>query len=138
MPWVDAALALVCWGFWAFLPKLTTRYLPDAYSAVLYQYVGSAVCVLGYGALRGSLTPSYSTKGLVFAALAGVAATAGMAFYYRAAARTEISAVAITTALYPIVSVGLAVALLGERLTLRQWIGAGLALVAVALLAPTT
>ena len=53
-------------------------------------------------------------------------------------ARTEISAVAITTALYPIVSVGLAVALLGERLTLRQWIGAGLALVAVALLAPTT
>lgn len=138
MPWLDAALALVCWGIWAFLPKVTTKHLPDAYSAVLYQYLGSFLCVLGYGALRGSLTPSYNTRGLVYAALAGVAATAGMAFYYRAAARTAISTVAMTTALYPIISVGLALALLGERLTLRQWIGAGLALVAVALLAPTT
>ena len=138
MRWLDAVLALGCWGLWAFLPKLATRHLPDAYSAVLYQYVGSFICVLGYGAARGSLTPRYDGKGVAYAALAGVAATAGMAFYYRAAAKSPISTVAVTTALYPIVSVALSVAFFGERLTPRQWLGAGLALVAVALLAPAS
>ncbi|MBK7585498.1 MAG: EamA family transporter [Myxococcales bacterium] len=137
MPWVDGLLALVCWGFWAFFPKLASKHLPDAYSGVLFQYVGSIVCLLGYGAARGSLAPSYHPKGALFAVLGGVAATAGMAFYYRAAERSAVSVVAATTALYPIVSIALAMMLLGERLSPRQWAGAALALVAVALLVPT-
>lgn len=134
MPWIDALLALVCWGFWAFFPKLASKHLPDAFSGVFYQHLASLLCVVGYGAARGSLAPSFHPKGALYAALAGVAATTGMIFYYRAAARSPISTVAVTTALYPVISVGLALAVLGERLTPKQWVGAGLALVAVHLL----
>ncbi len=138
MPWIHAVITLVCWGFWAFLPKLAVKHLPDAFSALFYQQLGSVVCLLGYGATRGSLAPSFQPKGVLFAALAGIAATTGMAFYYRAAARLPVSVVSVTTALYPVVSVALALLVLGERLTPRQWLGAALALVAVALLAPAS
>jgi transporter family protein len=136
MPWLDALLALVCWGFWGFFPKLAGKHIPDPFSGVVLQYVGSVACLVAYGAARGSLIPSFNLRGALWAGLAGVAATAGMGFYYRAAARAPVSQVAVTTALYPIVSVALAFAFLGERLTPRQWVGAGFALVAVALLAP--
>lgn len=138
MPWIDAVITLVCWGFWAFLPKLAVKHLPDSFSPLLFQHLGSLICVVGFGATRGSLVPGFSSKGVLFAGLAGVAATLGMAFYYRAAARLPVSVVSVTTALYPVVSVALALLVLGERLTPRQWVGAALALIAVGLLAPTS
>jgi len=138
MPWIDVVITLACWGLWAFLPKLAVEHLPSAFSALVFQTTGSVLCVLGYGVTRGSLSGGWSWRGIVPAALAGVAATVGMVFYYRAAARLPVSMVAVTTALYPLVSVALALVVLGEKLSPRQWLGAGLALVAVALLAPAS
>lgn len=136
MPVVDALLALVCWGFRAFCPKLASKHLPDPFSGLVFQYMGSMVCMTVYGAARSSLVPTWHPRGALFAALAGVMGTLGTAFYYRAASRAPLSVVAVTTGLYPFVSVLLALAILGEKLNGRQWIGAGLALVAVALLVP--
>jgi drug/metabolite transporter (DMT)-like permease len=134
MPWLDTILALALWGLWAFLPKLAGRYLSDAWSSVLYQYGGSIVAIVLLALRRGSALPEWSGLGALYAGLAGVAATGGMLFYYRACRGASVSLVASTTALYPLIAVALAWPILGETLSVRQWVGVGAALGAVFLL----
>lgn len=129
-------VSLVCWGLWAFLPKLAQKHLGDTLSAVMYQYVGSFACVVAMSAYHGRFAPVWSGKGAMLAAAAGVFATVGSFFYYRAAANEDVALVSTVTALYPIVAITLAWILLGERLAPRQWLGIGLALVSMALIAP--
>lgn len=136
MKGADLFVALVLWGLWAFLPKLSQKHLGDPWSSVLYQVLGSVLVVLGLTVTRGQLTPVWNARGALFAALAGAAATAGMIFYYRACATNPVSVVAAMTALYPLVTILIAWPILGETLLPRQWLGAFLALVAAALLSP--
>ena len=52
-------------------------------------------------------------------------------FFYWALAGGKASVVVPLTALYPVVTLGLALLILGERLSLRQSIGVALALTAI-------
>lgn len=134
---LDAGLALLLWGLWAFFPKLAQARLGDAFSGVLYQYLGSLVGVGVLIVARGHAAPTWEPRGALYAGLAGLAATLGMLFYYRACATLNVSLVAAVTALYPVIVVGLAWPLLGEALSPRQWLGVGMALGAAVLLAPS-
>ena len=132
---LDLSMTLVCWGLWAFFPKLAQKQLGDAYSGIVFQYAGS-IALVGVFALGARAVPVFEPRGMLYAALAGIAATVGSFFYYRTLATVDVAVASALTALYPGVAILLGFLVLGERLELRQWLGVALALVAVLLIAP--
>jgi drug/metabolite transporter (DMT)-like permease len=123
--------ALLSWGIWAVLSKV----LGDALSAEQSQ----ALSTLGMFPIllpllfseRASL-PGASRKGMLLALIGGIVTCLGNVAYYSALARGEkVATVVSLTALYPLVTVLLAVCLLRERLNRVQLPGLALSLAAI-------
>ncbi len=146
---LPSLLCLIAWGLWGFFPKLAQRELKHPVSGALYEYAGSAgalalvmLAVAVIYAVAPEWLPAVDAKlvwrprGALFAAIAGAASAIGGVLYFVAAARSDIAVVVTVTSLYPLVTVVLAWFVLGERLEPRQWLGVGLALVAVILIVP--
>lgn len=133
---IDLTITLVCWGLWAFFPKLAQKQLGDATSAIVYQYAGSLLLIVLIGLSQARVLPVWEPRGALYAVLAGVAAAIGSVFYYRALGSIDVSVASAMTALYPSVAILLGWLVLDEKLEPRQWIGVGLALVSVVLIAP--
>ncbi len=130
--WVaPAALAFLLWGIWAFLPKLTTRYVDPA-SAIVYHALGGLVVAFAALAVLG-FRPAADPRGVGLAVLTGVLGVGGALAYLYAVVRGPVAVIATVTALYPVLTVGLASVFLHEPLTLRQALGIALGLVAIVL-----
>jgi transporter family protein len=131
MSW--SILALVFWGIWGFLPKLATKYMA-AQSIIIYEVLGGLciglVCFYFVG-----MRPETHPKGILYASLTGIVGLLGGFFYLLAVAKGKVSVVVTMTALYPIVTIGLAALLLREPITLKQGFGMALAVVSIILLA---
>lgn len=128
-----AALSFVCWGLWAFLPKLTTRYL-DPRSALVYEVLGTMlVAVVVLFSLGGR--PAVDPRGIGLAVLTGVVGVIGALGYLFAVVRGPVTLISTVTALYPVLAVLLAALILHEPVSLRQGLGILLALVAIVLIA---
>jgi transporter family protein len=126
-------LALITFGFWGFFPKLAVNYITPQ-SAVIYQVLGGLlVGILGL-ALVG-FKPESHPLGILFALLTGITGVLGTLFYYSAASRGQISIVVSLTALYPLITILLAVVFLHETLTVKQVFGLCFAVGAIVLLA---
>lgn len=128
-----ASTALLCWGLWAFFPKLAVRYISPM-SSLVFESLGVAVIGLIAVVFLGRDIET-DPRGAVSAILTGVFGGIGLYFYFAAARQGPIAAVAALTALYPVVTVLLAVLLLDERLSRIQALGVVLALIAGGLLA---
>ncbi|MDV3242753.1 MAG: hypothetical protein LOY00_13450 [Methylocaldum sp.] len=76
---LPATTAFICWGIWAFLPKLTTRYI-DPKSAIIYEAAGGLVVALVVLALF-VFKPATEPRGMVLALSTGVLGAMG-AFAY--------------------------------------------------------
>lgn len=102
--------------------------------AVFSSRASLVVCTLVVVATRGL---PWRVPGRVLPALAvpGVLLLVGTAAYGEATTRGLVSVVAVLATLAPVVTVGLAVVVLGERLAVRQQTGVATALVGVVLLA---
>jgi transporter family protein len=126
-------LALVAWGIWGFLPKLATKYM-SAQSIIIYEVLGGLsiglVCLYFAG-----MRPETHPKGILCASLTGIVGLLGGLFYLLAVAKGKVSVVVTMTALYPIITIGLAALLLKEPVTLKQGFGMVLAVVSIILLA---
>ncbi|MDX1964173.1 MAG: DMT family transporter [Pirellulales bacterium] len=131
-PWlVWTILALVSWGIWAALSKA----LGDAVTPRQCQ----AYSTLGILPILGGLGFSEQVKieadlawSIWYAFFGGLITCAGNLFYYAALARGSKVATAVSlTALYPVVTVLLAVTVLNERLNSVQVIGLFLSLGAI-------
>ena len=132
--WIPPALAAFAfWGVWAFLPKLAIRYI-DPKSAIIYQAIGVAAIALLLAAGMG-FKPAWDWRGVSLAALTGVLGVTGAIFYLFALTRGPVGLVAVSTALYPGLTILLAYLFLGEPVTLKQGIGLVLALIALVLIA---
>jgi len=124
-------LALLSWGVWAVLSKL----LGDALSAEQSQALSTLgllpiLVPLAWSA-RGSLR-GISPRGLSLALVGGLVTCLGNVAYYDALGRGEkVVAVVSLTALYPLVTVLLAVLVLRERLNRVQLAGLALSLLAI-------
>jgi transporter family protein len=130
--WVlPAAVAFLCWGVWAFLPKLTTRYLDPA-SAVVYEALGGVVVALVVLAALGPRLGA-DPRGIGLAVATGVLGVGGALAYLYAVTRGPVTLIATATALYPVLAIALAAVFLHEPVGARQWLGIVLALVALAL-----
>ena len=131
-PWLLWSLfAVVCWGLWA----VTSRLIGDALTAAQSQAlstVGLLPVMLALGLSKKFTTSGHRRRGCLLAFVAGVLACAGNVAYYHALnLGGKASTVVPLTALYPLVTVVLAMILLRERLNTIQLAGIALSLVAI-------
>lgn len=132
--WILPALGtFVFWGLWGFFPKITTRYINPLSAIVFEALIGIPFALVVLAALK--FKPEIHPKGVLLASLTGVLGTLGALLYLVAVRKGQTSLVASFTAVYPALTIVLALLFLGDRLILRQWIGVGLALVAMLLVA---
>ena len=121
----------ICWGLWSFIPKITTRYI-DPKSAVIYEVIGGvflSLVVLYFLNFRLETHP----KGILLAVTAGLVGFVGALCFLFAVSKGPVSIIAPLSALYPILSVILAMVFLNEAVTVKQGIGILFAVVAVIL-----
>lgn len=131
--WLPAAfLSLFSFGLWGLFTKLTVIHI-DSRSALIYQTIG--VALIGIVTLSMmSFKPATDSKGLMYAVLTGTAYGIGCLFYFVAASKGKIVTVVTLTALYPLVTIVLAALLLKETVSIKQWMGIGLALGSILLM----
>ena len=128
-----AVLAFLFWGFWGFFPKIASQYV-GAKSLLIYETLGIILVSIPFFLLLG-FKLEFHAVGTTFAVLTGIAAALGSFFFFLALKKGFVSVIAPFTALYPLVTVLLAVLILREPLTIKQGVGIFLALVSVLFLA---
>jgi uncharacterized membrane protein len=123
-------LTVIGWAGWAIFLKIGSEEIPSE-PALFLQTAGMvplALVLLVAGSVRGA----QNKKGIIYSLLNGIITGAGILCLlaaYRTGGNTSV--VAVTTALYPLVTFALAVPLLHEKLTKLQMLGLVLATVSI-------
>ena len=123
-------LTVVGWAGWALLLKIGSVEIPSEPSLFLQTLgmVPLAVILV----IAGSASGPQNKKGIAYSLLNGIITGAGILCLlaaYRSGGNTSV--VAVTTALYPLVTFALAVLLLHEKLTKLQIVGLALSTVSI-------
>ena len=138
--WLVWSLAtILLWGTWGLVSKIASDGV-DAYTNQLL-YTAGLVPLLVFVAWTVSkertegLTPAKKRSGIWWAFFTGILGGVGnLAFFQALVTGGKASIVAPVTALFPMVTVVLAVIFLRERIGRTQWLGLLLAFVAIYLL----
>jgi len=131
-PWlIWTVVALGSWGIWAVLSKLLGDAITPEQSQAL-STVGMLPILLQLGLSKTTTLRGISVRGAGLALLGGILTCLGNIAYYAALTRGEkVATVVSLTALYPLVTVLLAMLLLGEKLNPVQMLGVMISLVAI-------
>ena len=129
---LNSMSAVVCFGLWAFLPKIAVKYISPK-SALVYEVMGGIlVAIIVWSTISKGMV--YDIRGIAPAFLTGVIGYVGMLFFLNAVNMGKVSVIASLTAVYPAVTIILAMILLKEKLSYIQCVGIFLAITGVALL----
>ena len=132
--WIfPATTTIIFWGLFGFIPKITTRYIGPTSAIVYGAFAGVPVALIIMAIMRFQLDTE--PRGVILAGITGVVGMLGALGYLVAVSRGPVSLISPITALYPAFTILLAMVFLGETLVLRQWVGIGMALAAVLLIA---
>ena len=137
--WLLWSLAtIVLWGTWGLVSKIASGGV-DAYVNQLLYTAGLAPLLIFVAWTvhkhRAAEKNEGRTTGVLWAFLTGILGGVGnLAFFQALVKGGNASVVAPVTALFPMVTVVLALLFLKERLGRVQWVGLGLAFVAIYLL----
>lgn len=116
-------LTMLLWGGWGVVSKPLSESL-SAWQVQAFSSLGMLPVIILLGASRNLRAGARPWRGFGWAFLAGVIGSAGNVAYYQAlAAGGKVAAVTPLTSLYPMVTIGLALLFLGERLNLVQAAG---------------
>ena len=121
------------WGLYGFIPKITIRHISPM-SAIVYSALGG-IPVAIFALILLNFRPEAHPRGILLALITGAIGTLGALGFILAVSKGQVSLVVSFTALYPALTILLAVVLLHESLTLRQGIGVVMALIAMVLVA---
>ena len=127
-----AIMALIIYGFWGFFPKLAVTYI-DPMSALVFEVAGAILVGFVVLALTG-FAPQTHPRGVLFAMLTGITGMAGTLCLFAAASKERISLVSSLTAVYPLITILLAIIFLKESLSLKNILGIFFAMLAIFLL----
>jgi len=127
-------LALVSWGFWAIIARVIGEALSPAQSQALCTL--GILPVIAVLPLLGKKGPARNPKkGTMVALAAGVLSCLGnVAYYYALNRGGKVATVVPLTAMYPLVTILLALVILHERLNRLQLVGLLLSIIAIYLL----
>jgi len=125
-------MALCCWGFWAFFPKIAVKYTTPR-NALIYEVFG---CILVAVVVLCTIGKEldFNIKGVVPSVCTGIAGASGLLFFLYAVQWGKVSVISTLTAIYPIVTALLAMIFLKEKITFVQWSGIVLAMISIALI----
>ena len=127
-----ALIAVALWGVVGLLQKVTTNHI-SADAVLIWDRIGYVV-ILPF-LLTGLHVRQLGTKDILIGTLDGLTNSLGALYLYKALQCGAKASIAVPlTALYPLITVVLAVAFLGERLDRLHWFGVILALVASVLM----
>jgi bacterial/archaeal transporter family protein len=127
--WYSMACVL-CWGGWALLSKLGSREIPPETMQFLFTIGTIPVCLALLMARHFKLEKS--ARGITYGVLNGVlSGVGGLALFAAYHTNSNTSLVTAATALYPMVTVVLAVLILRERFRFVQAIGLVFAAIAI-------
>lgn len=127
--WYSMACVL-CWGGWALFSKLGSREIPPETMQFLFTVGTIPVCIALL--IARSFKLEKSPKGIFYAVLNGVlAGVGGLALFAAYHTGSNTSLVTSATALYPMVTVVLAVLILRERFRPIQAVGLLFAAIAI-------
>jgi len=134
MDWIGwAVVTLMGWGVWPILNKLALRSLTWPHLLVA-SWLANTVLVAAIVATRVNLRVLASADGLL-ALAAGIISQVAVVAFYLALRSGPVAAVTPVSALYPAMTALLAALVLREQPSALQWLGVGVAVLAVALLA---
>jgi uncharacterized membrane protein len=126
-----AILAVLSWGVWAILSRFIGDNLSPMQSQAL-STLGILPVMIALACSRRLTSSGNRRRGIVAAFLAGLLGCGGnIAYYYVLNMGEKASTVIPLTALYPLITIVLAVLLLRERINLVQGAGIGLSLAAI-------
>jgi len=126
--------ALVLWGFWAFLPKLAMQHSMEPHSVIFYEALGGLfVTIPLMFFIKGKLVRD--KKGIGIVCCGSSLSIVGILCYYTALKIGPVATVSTITAMYPLVGMALARIFLKEKMNRLQFVAAGMAMVAIYLLA---
>jgi uncharacterized membrane protein len=124
-------LAVLCWGLWAVISKLIGDALTAAQSQAL-STLGLVPVMLGLGFSRRLAVTGRRCPGIMSGLASGILACGGNVAYYHALnSGAKAATVVPLTALYPLLTIALAVLLLREKLNRVQAAGVLLSLAAI-------
>jgi len=129
--WFSYSLVCVlCWGGWALFSKLGSREIPPQTMQFLFTIGCLPICIALLIALRFKLEKN--SKGIFYGVLNGVlSGVGGLALFAAYHTNGNTSLITAATALYPMITVFLALIILRERIRLIQVVGLGFAAVAM-------
>ena len=128
-----SALALLAWGLWGFFPKIALNFL-DPKAAFVFEVIGGAITGLtAFLILRPRLAGA-EIRGIIPALLTGMLGYLGLLCFMYAVREGKLCIIAPLTALYPVITVALAMIFLKEKINIVQLAGIILALVSVILI----
>ena len=135
--WLMLSLvAMVLWGIVGLLQKVTTNRI-SADAVLIWDRIGYVV-ILPLLVIHTHLT-NLGPKDMIIGTLDGITNSLGALFLYMSLESGAKASIAVPlTALYPLLTVLLAVALLGERVSPLHWVGIILAVVAAVLMSLET
>jgi transporter family protein len=123
-------LCVFSWGLWALLSKLGSREIPPETMQFLFTIGCLPVCLALLIARRFRLEKS--PRGIFYAVLNGVlSGVGGLTLFAAYHTGGNTSLITAATALYPMITVVLAVIVLRERIRPLQFVGLGFAAVAI-------
>ena len=127
--WYSVACAL-CWAGWTLLSKLGSREIPAATMQLLFTIGTLPVCLFFLVARRFRLEKS--AKGIFYAVLMGIlAGVGGLTLFAAYGTGGNTSLITALSALYPMITVVLAVTILREKLRRIQIVGLVFACIAI-------
>jgi bacterial/archaeal transporter family protein len=128
-------LTILAWGAWGAVSKVASDALDANTNQVFFSFGLLPLILVVWRASRGSGRKDGRSVGIGWAFLTGIlGGTGNLAFFHALRIGGEASIVAPVTALFPLVTVILAMILLHERIGTTQKLGLVLALVAIYLL----
>lgn len=128
-------LTILVWGVWGMVSKISSDAIDADTNQVFFTFGLVPLILLAWRPSRTSSESKGRTVGIVWAFVTGIlGGTGNIAFFRALGSGGKASIVAPVTALFPLVTVVLAITLLRERFGTAQKIGLGLALVAIYLL----
>ena len=124
----------ISWGVGSFVAKLATNRIGN--QGVFWDVIAYALVIIIYGLIvfkfeNLSQIARTNKLGILLAFLAGLMSSLGMIGYYVLLTRAEASTIVPFTALYPVITITLAIIFLRESLTTTKLLGIILSLIAV-------
>jgi len=133
-PWlIYSLMTLLCWGLWGVFSKLASNYSRPR-QTLLFQAVG----VIGFALLVLFIEQfqiQRTAAGFWWSFAAGFINFVGFLAFFAAVQKGKVSTVISLSSLYPVITIGLSILLLHEKITRREGLGIAFALAAGWLLA---